>query len=76
MKPPANMRTQRSMLKSQKLLTNGIGTAHRKHSRANEQVTYKVLGDSNPPSDVVTLPPTITPATGPVILTTPKAIFA
>ena len=75
-KPPQKRSSQRSKSKTQKLLMNGIGAAQRRQRMASEQVTTIVFGAEYPPRAVVTLPPTITPTTGPVMLMMPKAVNA
>ena len=76
MNPPANISSHNNKLKSQNYLINGIGAAQNAQKNARDNVTYNVFGDSNPPREVVIAPPTITPATGPVILITPNAVNA
>ena len=74
--PPEKSSNHRRVLNNIKSSMNGMGAAQMKHKNARAHVTYSVFGASKPPILVVTLPPTITPATGPVILTIPKAVKA
>jgi len=53
---------------------NAIGAAENKHRVAIVKDKYRADFELYPPSAVVTLPPTTTPKTGPVILTIAKVM--